>query len=1004
MGAGARTRAGARARAAPAAAGAAAGAEAAWGTARPRRARAGRWGGVARRCSLTPEEFVDGEVVDDEVDAERVLLNAGGVGIEALRMEAELRAVEAMAAAEVASEAEAIATKKMEDADKALQVLAELELKAADEQMLTEEALEAADVELVREGAAGAEMQQDGTDGEEGGTRMGLGSMDEQVQSLDDFIVGALGPRGGREALEREEELRRVDEEAARLSSMDEEDEEMDYLEDAVRSASRDEVMSAMEAKVRAAGSEEGLKTVGELKIGKAAADELAAASEAGSAAGTQPPGADAAAAAAAGDRSPGQSGGGKKDALVIPSPMFSPKEKATTALASRTNVKVRKGFKQMAPALRVLLAAAVATVVCYQLARVEALKPLWATFADQLTELFAPVAEQLSNPSRADRGLFDVIFLLMGAIVAVPLFQMLPGGSPVLGYLSAGAVIGPHAVGLISNVHEIAHMAEFGVIFLLFNIGLELSLERLAALRKFVFGLGSAMTLGSAALMAAILATTGICGSGGPISIVVGGGLAMSSTAVVMQVLAERKETQSRHGRVSFSVLLFQDLAVVVLLVLIPLLAPQADGSAVSGAAIAKALGQTAVMAVLGISAIMGMGRLVLRPLYGRIGSVKNNDELFLATTLLTVLACSVFTQAAGLSMALGAFLAGLLLAETEYVHQVEADIKPYKGLFLGLFFVTVGMSIDFKVLTTAPMLVVQGLGLIMGVKAAVTAVLCKAFGLTWLQAIRTTLLLAPGGEFAFVAFGEATKLGLMDGQVASALFLCVVVTMALTPYFAGFGKVLTDRFEAKSAGSLTVQSSEASDLSNHVIVCGFGRIGRQVCALLERNRTPFVVLDLRPERVRSGRESGYPIFFGDAASKDVLHAVGIERASAVTVTMSSSTMAYRTVWNVTHYFPGTKIFSRAHDTKHAEELRKAGADVVVPDTFEPALQLGSSIITGIGGVRGEVAEDDFYSKYRRESLGELYGTMPRPQTGGTYRVQRDQSGGSTADEADAH
>ena len=418
--------------------------------------------------------------------------------------------------------------------------------------------------------------------------------------------------------------------------------------------------------------------------------------------------------------------------------------------------------------------------------------------------------------------SLSDLLVLLLASCVAVPLVTKLPGGSPVIGYLMAGLLVGPHALGIVTDVHAIEHIGEIGVVFLLFNIGLELSIERLSSMRKFVFGLGlSQVVVTSAAIAAVCVFVGGLTTQAG---IVIGGALALSSTAVVLQVLNERGESQSRHGRAAFSVLLLQDLAVVVLLMLIPLLAPSDSGSSL--ATIARALVFAAIKAVISMVAIVAAGRVLLRPVYKRIAD-EGNQDLFASVTLLVALGTSVATQTAGLSMALGAFLAGLLVAETEYHLQVEADIQPYRGILLGLFFMSVGMSMDPAVFTSNPGGVMAMLVALVAGKLAVIIATGKAFGLSVVQGLQTGMLLGPGGEFAFVAFGEAVGVGIMSAQLSSTLFLVVAISMAITPYLAQLGALIAEKMATENTASMTVSEGDVDGISGHVIIAGYGRVG---------------------------------------------------------------------------------------------------------------------------------------------------------------------------------
>ncbi|KAL5718584.1 K(+) efflux antiporter 2 [Ranunculus cassubicifolius] len=586
--------------------------------------------------------------------------------------------------------------------------------------------------------------------------------------------------------------------------------------------------------------------------------------------------------------------------------------------------------------------------------------------FPKRLKNLIEKIPHQEINEEEA--SLFDMLWLLLASVIFVPLFQKMPGGSPVLGYLTAGILIGPYGLSIIRHVHGTKAIAEFGVVFLLFNIGLELSVERLSSMKKYVFGLGSAQVLITAVAIG--LVTHFVCGQPGPAAIVIGNGLALSSTAVVLQVLQERGESTSRHGRATFSVLLFQDLAVVVLLILIPLISPNSSKGGIGFQAIAEALGLAAVKAMVAISAIIAGGRLLLRPIYRQIAE-NQNAEIFSANTLLVILGTSLLTARAGLSMALGAFLAGLLLAETEFSLQVESDIAPYRGLLLGLFFMTVGMSIDPKLLLSNFPVILGSLGLLIGGKTLLVAVIGKLFGISLIAAIRVGLLLAPGGEFAFVAFGDAVNQGIMSPQLSSLLFLVVGISMAITPWLAAGGQLLASRFEQHDVRSLLPVESETDDLQDHIIICGFGRVGQIIAQLLSERLIPFVALDVRSERVAVGRAVDLPVYFGDAGSKEVLHKVGAERAAAAAITLDTPGANYRTVWALSKYFPNVKTFVRAHDVNHGVNLEKAGATAVVPETLEPSLQLAAAVLAQVKLPTAEIAAA--INEFRTRHLSEL-------------------------------
>ncbi|KAL6499294.1 K(+) efflux antiporter 2, chloroplastic [Orobanche hederae] len=583
-----------------------------------------------------------------------------------------------------------------------------------------------------------------------------------------------------------------------------------------------------------------------------------------------------------------------------------------------------------------------------------------------KMKKLMEMLPHQEVNDEEA--SLLDMLWLLLASVIFVPIFQKIPGGSPVLGYLAAGILIGPYGLSIIRNVHGTKTIAEFGVVFLLFNIGLELSVERLSSMKKYVFGLGSAQVLVTAVVIG--LLAHYAAGLAGPAAIVIGNGLALSSTAVVLQVLQERGESTLRHGRATFSVLLFQDLAVVVLLILIPLISPSSSKGGVGFQAIAEALGLAAVKAVVAISAILAGGRLLLRPIYKQIAE-NQNAEIFSANTLLVILGTSLLTARAGLSMALGAFLAGLLLAETEFSLQVESDIAPYRGLLLGLFFMTVGMSIDPKLLVSNFPVISGTLGLLLAGKTILIVVVGGLFGLSMVSAIRVGLLLAPGGEFAFVAFGEAVNQGIMSSQLSSLLFLVVGISMALTPWLAAGGQFVASKFELHDVRSLLPVESETDDLQDHIIICGFGRVGQIIAQLLSERLIPFVALDVRSDRVTDGRSLHLPVYFGDSGSREVLHKVGAERACAAAVTLDSPGANYRTVWALSKYFPNVKTFVRAHDVDHGLNLEKAGATAVVPETLEPSLQLAAAVLAQAKLPMAEIAAT--INEFRSRHLSEL-------------------------------
>eukprot|EP01024_Parvocaulis_polyphysoides_P025319 TRINITY_DN23122_c0_g1_i2.p1 TRINITY_DN23122_c0_g1~~TRINITY_DN23122_c0_g1_i2.p1 ORF type:complete len:486 (+),score=103.35 TRINITY_DN23122_c0_g1_i2:36-1493(+) len=383
-----------------------------------------------------------------------------------------------------------------------------------------------------------------------------------------------------------------------------------------------------------------------------------------------------------------------------------------------------------------------------------------------------------------------------------------------------------------------------------------------------------------------------------GAASIILGGALSLSTTAVAMQVLQDRGESGSRHGRATFSVLLFQDLAVVVLLMLIPLLAPSEHGAG-GFSRIAKALGMAGIKAVVCIVGIIVGGRILVRPLYRKVSQFENPD-VFAATTLLMVLGTSVLTQIAGLSLALGAFLAGLLLAETEYALQVESDIAPYKGLLMGLFFMTVGMEISMSLLFAKWQIIIASMVVLLAGKTAIMGALGIAFGLSKIASLRAGLLLASGGEFAFVALGDAVARGVIPAAISKEMYMVVILSMAMVPYLAQIGQSLGKIFETQDVSSLQPQEGETKDLRDHVIICGFGRIGQIIAQLLSERLIQFVALDVRSDRVAAGKKADLPVYFGDAGSEQVLRSLGASRAKCAVITLDTPQANYRSVWTI--------------------------------------------------------------------------------------------------------
>lgn len=510
---------------------------------------------------------------------------------------------------------------------------------------------------------------------------------------------------------------------------------------------------------------------------------------------------------------------------------------------------------------------------------------------------------------------------------------------SPVIGYLIAGIMIGPNGVGFIDDFEETKILGEFGVLFLMFTIGLELPIQRLQILRRYVFGLGALQVILTTASIGIVSHFLGLSFNA---SLLIGVSLALSSTAVVLQILSERGELPTRFGRVAFSILLFQDLAVIIVLVCLSLLTIDSES-------LMSSLGFAFIKASFVLGAIILGGQVILRPVYRGVAAM-NSPELFMATTFLIVLATSMATSAAGLSMTLGAFLAGLLLAETEYRHQIEVDIEPFRGLLLGLFFVTVGMAIDMSILVynSFPILMIVG-GMVLG-KSLITAALCRFFEVSLGSALRVGLLLATGGEFVFVLLGSQITGDMIDDSLRSTLFAAVALSMAVTPFLASLGKMWARYLETDGgAPQLQAHDEEVRDLENHVIIVGFGRVGKLIAELLQQRHIPYVAIDLRMTTVTEGRAMGFNVFFGDARRAEIIGQLGANKASVCVISLDHMPTSLRAVTALRRAFPYLKICARVRNTEHQYKLKELGAIIMEPETVEPSIQLGALVLEAL-------------------------------------------------------
>lgn len=575
---------------------------------------------------------------------------------------------------------------------------------------------------------------------------------------------------------------------------------------------------------------------------------------------------------------------------------------------------------------------------------------------------------------------LSEVIVFLVATVLVVPLARRV-GLSPILGYLAVGSAAGPSALGLVDNVEEVRAFAELGVVFLLFAVGLELSFERLKTFAPMIFGLGAAQVVITAT---AIGAVAFYWGNSPQVSVLLGLCLALSSTAMVIQLLSERGQLVTRHGRACFAVLLFQDLAVVPILMLVTVFGTGDDGGMIGLQALtvlAKALLATGVIVLLGHFLLPRLFHLV---------TASRAPEVFVAMALLTILATSLATGMAGLSMALGAFLAGLLLSKTEFRHQIESDIEPFKGLLLGLFFMTVGMSIDLEaVADRAGLTALAVIGLI-GLKASIVLALCLAFGLPREVAVRASLLLAQAGEFAFVVIGVATlQYALIPDDVAQFMVIVAGVSMLLTPLLALAAGHIGKRLQRlKDAGHET--EVDASEESGHVIIAGFGRVGRTVATLLVARGIAYVAVDSDVRQVRRGRKDGMPVVYGNATDRDLLDKLGAERAALVLIALGDPKATIRVLEAIRRQWPGVRLLARARDEEHAAALAAMGIEDVVPETLEASLQLGGLVLRTLGLPatlvndsieRARTAGDDADREVDKTSPAALGGTDRDPQ-----------------------
>lgn len=549
-----------------------------------------------------------------------------------------------------------------------------------------------------------------------------------------------------------------------------------------------------------------------------------------------------------------------------------------------------------------------------------------------------------------------DALIVLGTAAVVAPVVHRLKV-SPILGFLVVGAALGPHGLGRLADYSraidwltvtgekQISFIADLGIVFLLFFIGLELSMRRMVTMRRLVFGLG-----GLQCLLTTVALSLGGLWLGLPpaAALIIGACLALSSTAIVMELLSGQRRMMSTTGRTSFAILIAQDLAVVPLLFLISALGGHSEGSVAQGVIIAL------VEAVLAIGVIALVGRLVLKPLF-RLAASTDNPEFFMAATLLIAVGSGMIAAYAGLSMALGAFVAGLLLAETEYRRAVEAMIDPFRGLLLGDFFFSVGMHIDLGFIWREPLLVIGGFVGVILAKSIILVPLSRLFGVPLAASVETGLLLAPGGEFAFIGIGLATQLGLVDARIAAGVLAVVSLTMGTLPFISMFARRLGRHVEKDATGQAPATVLPPDDRAKRVLVVGHGRVGQLVCDLLDKHEIPYIAADRDAPRVERWRALGRAVYFGDASNPLFLQRCGIDEAVGVIVTIDTAAVD-DVVRAVRARRPDVMIIARAHDAQHARHLYTLDVTDTVPETIEASLQLAESALVGLGVPMGLV------------------------------------------------
>ena len=556
-----------------------------------------------------------------------------------------------------------------------------------------------------------------------------------------------------------------------------------------------------------------------------------------------------------------------------------------------------------------------------------------------------------------------DIITLLVASIVVVVIFRQI-GLSPALGYLIAGAIIGPFGMQYVQSTQSTKSIAELGIVFMLFAIGLELTFARLSTIRKYVFGFGTLQIVLTSSVI------TYICYYFFKIpiegAIIISCALAMSSTAIVMQVIAENGEQSTRVGRLSFSILLMQDLAVIPILVLLPLLSK-------SNLNVFNALGGALFNAIIALLIIFAIGSLLLKPFF-RIIAHTQNEVLFLSFTLLIVLGSALLCHKLGLSFALGAFIAGLMVAETEYRYRVEEEILSLKSLLMGLFFMTIGMSFDTNLLLEALLQIIEITFGLIALKAFIIIILCRIFRFPLAPAIHTGLLLSQGGEFSFVVLLVAVQEKLIDDQLSQILMTAITFSMALTPLLANIGRKIKGQIYIKEILRDNKLKREIGDISKHVIIIGFSKVSRIIAYILRKRKINYLILENNHRVVRIEKNNGFNIYYGDPMNIEILNYIGTPKAESVIIGLDDEIACIKITRFIHQNFPTVAVITKSETFNNADRFKKVGASYVVSKNLETGLQLSQAALASSGLKTTEI--NDIINSFRdinNEALKDL-------------------------------